>query len=75
MKVTDKRQKPSTIDFADLEYGDIFQDEDGDICIKMDNSYYSSSNAVVLSTGQSFCCNMDAPVTPLVAELTITNNK
>ena len=74
MKVTDKRQNPITIDFADLEYGDVFQDEDNDICIKMDNDY-SAANAVVLTTGQSFCCNMDTPVTPLVAELTITNNK
>lgn len=74
MKVTDKRQNPGTIDFADLEYGDVFQDEDGDICIKMDNDL-SAFNAVVLTTGVAFCCNLDAPVTPLVAELTVTNNK
>ena len=72
MKVTDKRQNPITIDFADLEYGDVFQDEDNDICIKMDNDY-SHANAVVLSTGTAFACELDAPVTPLNAELTITN--
>lgn len=72
MQITDKRQNPITIDFGDLEYGDVFQDEDNDICIKMDNDY-SAANAVVLSTGQAFCCHLDAPVTPLNAELTITN--
>jgi hypothetical protein len=74
MKVTDKRQTPSTIDFGNLEYGDVFQDEDGDICIKMDSDY-SAANAVVLTTGQAFCCNMDAPIIPLIAELTVANNK
>lgn len=74
MKVTDKRQNPVTIEFGNLEYGDVFQDEDNDICIKMDSDY-SAANAVVLTTGQAFCCNMDAPVIPLIAELTVTNNK
>jgi hypothetical protein len=74
MRVTDKRQDPSTIYFADLEYGDVFQDEDKDICIKVDNDL-SVFNAIVLTTGVAFCCSMDTPVTPLVAELTITNNK
>ena len=72
MRVTDKRQIPNTIEFADLEYGDVFQDEDNDICIKMDNDY-SAANAVVLSTGQAFCCHLDAPVTPLNSEVIITN--
>jgi hypothetical protein len=71
MKVTDKRQKPNTIDFADLDCGDVFQDEDGDICMKMDNGIYSSYNAVVLSTGITFKCEMSTPVTPLIAELVI----
>ena len=74
MKITDKRQNPVTIEFADLEYGDVFQDEDNDICIKMDNDY-SAANAVVLATGQAFNCEMDTPVTPLWVELIITSNK
>ena len=72
MKVTDTRQLTNIIDFGCLDFGDVFQDEDNDICIKMDNDY-SAANAVVLSTGQAFCCHLDAPVTPLNAELTITN--
>jgi hypothetical protein len=74
MVITDKRQKQNTIDFSELQYGEVFQDEDGDICIKMDNDY-SASNAVVLATGQAFNCKMDTPVTPLWVELIITNNK
>lgn len=74
MRVVDKRQPAITIDFGNLEFGDVFQDEDGDICIKMDNDY-SFANAVVLSSGCAFKCELDTPVTPLVAELTITNNK
>ncbi len=70
MKVTDKRQKPNTIDFGNLDFGNVFQDEDGDICMKMGNEY-SSVNAVVLTTGVTFSCSMDTPVTPLNAELTI----
>jgi hypothetical protein len=72
MRVVDKRQNPITIDFENLEYGDVFQDEDNDICIKIDNDY-SAANAVVLSTGQAFHCNMDTPVTPLNSEVIITN--
>lgn len=72
MKVTDKRQNPITIDFGNLEYGDVFQDEDGDICIKIDYEC-SLANAVVLSTGIAFNCELDAPVTPLNAEVIITN--
>ena len=74
MKVTDKRQNPITIDFADLEYGDVFQDEDNDVCIKMENNY-SAANAVVLSSGCAFKYELDAPVTPLNTELIITNNR
>lgn len=74
MRVVDKRQPTITIDFGNLEFGDVFQDEDGDICIKMDNDY-SFANAVVLSSGCAFKCELDTPVTQLVAELTIINNK
>ena len=73
MRITDKRQNPITIDFDDLECGDVFQDEDNDICMKINNTYYSSPNAVVLSTGHAFNCELDTPVTPLNAEVIITN--
>ena len=70
MVITDKRQKPGTIDFGDLEFGDIFQDEQGDICMRVENAF-SVVDAVVLSTGVIFSCSMDTPVTPLNAELII----
>ena len=70
MVVTDKRQKTNIIDFCVLDFGDVFQDEDGDICIKMDNDS-SPLNAVVLSTGTAFTCGYDAPVVKLITELVI----
>lgn len=36
MQVIDKREIPLTITFGDLNIGDAFQDDDGDICIKTD---------------------------------------
>jgi hypothetical protein len=74
MVITDKRRKPNTIDFGDLEFGDIFQDEQGDICMRIENAF-SVVDAIVLSTGVVFSCQMDTPVIPLSAELIITNNK
>ena len=74
MEIVDRRQPTGTIDFGNLEFGDVFQDEDGDICIKMDNDY-SFANAVVLSSGCAFKCELDTPVIPLTVELTIINNK
>lgn len=36
MQVIDKRGTPLTVTFSDLNIGDAFQDNDGDICIKTD---------------------------------------
>lgn len=73
MLITDTRQKPNTT-FGTLNYGDVFEDEDNDICIKMDNDY-SAANAVVLTTGQAFCSNSDTPVTLLNAELVVKGER
>jgi hypothetical protein len=70
MLITDQRQKTNMIDFGNLEFGDVFQDEDGDICIKVENDYGPAS-AVVLSTGMVFSCKTDTPVVKLITELTI----
>jgi hypothetical protein len=74
MRVTDTRQLTNTIDFGCLDFGDVFQDEDGDICMKIDNhNLTGTNNAVVLTTGTVFTCCTDTPVIPLYAELTINN--
>jgi hypothetical protein len=72
MLITDKTQNPNTTIFRNLEFGDVFQDESGDICMKMANEYFSV-NAILLTTGVPFCCRKDETVTLLNAELTITN--
>ena len=38
MKVIDRRVTPLTHTFDELNIGDAFQDDDGDICIKTDNN-------------------------------------
>lgn len=76
MKVTDTRQLTNTIDFCCLDYGDVFQDEDGDICMKIDNHCLNGeSEAIVLTTGVTFCCKMDTPVILLNAELIVKGDK
>lgn len=40
MQVIDRRGIPLTTTFGDLNIGDAFQDEDGDICIKTDVGAY-----------------------------------
>ena len=53
MKLIDKRAIPLTVTFGDLAIGDAFQDEDGDINIKVDigaaiywtGEYWSTSYA------------------------------
>lgn len=36
--IVDRRGKPTTT-FGELCLGDCFQDEDGDVCIKIDSNY------------------------------------
>lgn len=38
MTVIDRRVTPLTTTFDELNIGDAFQDDDGDICIKTDNN-------------------------------------
>ena len=76
MKVTDTRQPANTIDFGCLDYGDVFQDEDGDICMKIDNHCLTgASDAIVLTTGATFACYADTPVVLLNAELIVKGDK
>lgn len=68
MTVIDRRVTPLTTTFDELNIGDAFQDDDGDICIKTDN------NSVIYWTGNrwafhtAFCG--DEPILPL--EVTYT---
>ena len=68
MLIVDQRQKANTIDFGCLDNGDVFQDEDGDICMKIDTHNF---NAVVLTTGETFNCYADTPVILLNVELVV----
>lgn len=74
MRVTDKRRKPNAIVFKDLKYGDVFQDEAEDICMKIDNNC-SLANAIVLSSGFAFKCDLDMPVLLLNAEVIIISDR
>lgn len=72
MVVVDQRQKTNTIDFGCLDYGDVFQDADGDICMKIDNHCLNgASDAIVLTTGATFVCYADTPVVLLKTELVV----
>ena len=76
MTITDRRQNPNSIDFGCLDYGDVFEDEDRDICMKIDNHCLTdTSNAVVLTTGATFCCAMDTPVILLNTELVVKGER
>lgn len=72
MKVTDTRKFGNTIDFGCLDCGDVFEDEDRDICMKIDSQHLNdTSNAVILTTGATFRCCMDTPVVLLNAEVIV----
>lgn len=76
MKVIDTRQLTNTIDFGCLDFGDVFQDEDGDIAMKIDNhNLIGTNNAVVLTTGALFTCCMDTPVILLNTELVVKGER
>ena len=76
MRVTDTRQLTNTIDFGCLDFGDVFQDEDGDIAMKIDNhNLVGTNNAVVLTSGVTFTCCMDTPVILLNAEVIIRGER
>lgn len=76
MKVTDTRQLTNSIDFVFLDFGDVFQDEDGDIAMKIDNhNLIGTNNAVVLTTGAMFTCCADTPVILLNTELIVKGER
>lgn len=74
MIIKDNRGE-TRVQFKDLLYGAIFEDEDGDICIRIptvDNEF-GSWNAVLLGSGSTACFAHDDEVVKLNAELIISN--
>ena len=68
MKVLENNEK-NTVDFAELEPGDCFRDEDGDLLIKTD----CEQDAVQLSNGIVYGGLCGDMVTPVNAEVQIIN--
>lgn len=68
MNVIDKRAIPLTATFGDLDIGDAFQDDDGDICIKTDTGVAIYWTGEYWSTSHSYCG--DELIIPLEATYT-----
>ena len=74
MKITDNRGE-TRVRFEDLLYGEIFADEDEDICIRIQTveNEFGSWNAILLSDGNVARFDAGDEVTKLNAELIISN--
>ena len=66
MKVIEKKEN-NKVDFADLNVGDCFKDDDGDIMIKTD----WEQEAVHLATGIVYINQCERMITPVNAEVQI----
>ena len=78
MLIIDKRT-PTTVPFKDITPGECFIDQDDELNIKLDVSYYSDyeknnyPNAIVLDGGQPWRCEDDTQVIKVKAQTTIVN--
>ena len=74
MLVIDKRI-PTTVPFKDIKVGECFIDEDGELNIKLDMSYYAVTegypNAIVLDSGQPWSCDDEMQVIKVRAKVII----
>ena len=75
MFVIDKRT-PTTVPFKDIKAGECFIDEDDELNIKLDISFYEETeeyrpNAVVLDSGQPWRCDDDYQVIKVKARVII----
>ena len=75
MFIIDKRT-PTTVPFKDITPGECFIDNDGELNIKLDMSYYAYDetyrpNAVVLDNGQPWNCDDEMQVIKVRAKVTI----
>ena len=73
MIIRDNRGNPQAL-FKDLLYGDLFEDEDTNVCICMSTicNEFGFWNAVNLSSGEVMCFADTDRVTMLKAELVIS---
>ena len=75
MKINDTRTKPETVKFDKLPIGQIFEAEDGVICIKISNQYKDGvPNILMHFSGEwetGYECK-SAEVIPLNAEIVIS---
>ena len=73
MKITDNRGE-ARVRFKDLLYGDLFEDDEANICIRITtiDTELGSYNAIRLD-GEVDCYDFDDEVTRLNAELIISN--
>lgn len=71
MKITDRRPGTQKI-FGELEIGDIFHDEDGDIMMKINPANNEETNCISLKNGEGYIYYNDHDVTLIInAELVI----
>lgn len=66
MQVIDRREAPLTTTFRDLNIGNAFQDEDGDICIKTD------VGAAIYWTGNHWAYHVSFAGDELILPLEVT---
>ena len=61
MKITDRCLKANKI-FEELETGDVFRDEDGDIMMKINPCYGEDTNCINLKSGEGYSYKGDYDV-------------
>ena len=75
MKINDTRTKPETVKFNELPLGQIFEADDGVICIKISNQYKDGVPNILMyfsgewETGYEYT---GSEVVPLNAEIIIS---
>ena len=78
MEIVDKRDLAKVVNFEDLDIGDVYKDEEGDICIKVSNQFrdeipnfiYYESKCDAWEVGYEY---RTTEVIPLNAELVIND--
>lgn len=72
MFIIDKRT-PTTVPFKNIKVGECFIDNDGELNIKLDMSYYAVTegypNAVVLNNAQPWSCDDEYEVIAVRAKV------
>lgn len=71
MIVNDKREALRTVAFCDLNIGDVFQDNEGRVCIKVSHAYAIVRYQEKVNEWQSVRFDFDEHIIPLKAILTI----